>query len=315
MIQGRRADPLVILELWGSGGRISALRPPLECPQRGWGPSAPEKRAICFHGTVMVVVLGEQKFCDSKAKSCSLCSEVSGGDTLGWPHCAGTCSSQTSPDRVSQETAGKYFNFSGGRAAIKRLLPAELFSPCPAGGCTQEPQDGRDPGGGKNPLSFPLCPEGAKACPGEGQDRGEGTDSAAGPSNRAIPSVRLPWCKESSLSSVPAQLPLEHPWAKGMVSLPGCPREGCGNWERTGSLGEQPGCEEGSGQEGMGWFGSSGGSRSCVIPAQEGLWNMGHELLKGCVGAGGDSPRCTQGLCVHSPHNSCRQYGWLQSWC
>lgn len=201
MIQGRRADPLVILELWGSGGRISALRPPLECPQWGWGPSAPEERAIRFHGTVMVVVFGEQKFCDPKAKSCSLCSEVSGGDSLGWPHCAGTCSSQTSPDTVSQETAGKYLNFSGGRAAIKRLLPAELLSPCPAGGCTQEPQDGRDPGGGKNPLSFPLCPEGTKGCPGEGQGRGEGTESAAGPSNRAIPSVRLPWCKESSLSS------------------------------------------------------------------------------------------------------------------
>lgn len=40
MIQGRRADPLFILELWGSGERISALRSPLDYPRWGWDPSA-----------------------------------------------------------------------------------------------------------------------------------------------------------------------------------------------------------------------------------------------------------------------------------
>lgn len=40
------------------------------------------------------------------------------------------CSSQMSPDTISQETPGKYLNFADGRAVAKGLLLAKLLSPC-----------------------------------------------------------------------------------------------------------------------------------------------------------------------------------------
>lgn len=77
----------------------------------------------------MVVVLGEQKFCDPKPKSC--CSVLCQVATArAGPTVQGTCSSQMSPDTISQETSGKYLNFGGGSAVVKGLLPAELLSPC-----------------------------------------------------------------------------------------------------------------------------------------------------------------------------------------
>lgn len=82
------------------------------------------------------------------------------------------------------------------------------------------------------------------------------------------------------------------------------------------------GDQEGSNQaEGMGRAGTSRGRGGlCDLS-----WDSGPRDRAEGVGSwtsqraawelGGDRPRCTQGLCVHSPHNSCWQYGWLQSWC
>lgn len=71
------------------------------------------------------------------------------------------CSSQMSPDTISQETPGKHLNFADGRVVAKGLLPAELLSPC-LQEAAEEPHSGRDPGGMKPPLSFFWCPDRAK---------------------------------------------------------------------------------------------------------------------------------------------------------
>lgn len=74
--------------------------------------------------------MGSSSSVTPSPRAAALCSEVSGGDSLGWPCCAEDMLLPNVSRHRFTESPAKHLSFAGGRAVGKGLLPAELLSPC-----------------------------------------------------------------------------------------------------------------------------------------------------------------------------------------